>query len=145
MAAPPSSRAWKIRFTEVQTSDVVLAEFEGVELATTSDVTRWANEVGERLGAFGRKVDLLINLDGLRVKPAVSREFGRRRAAVLARFTTRSYRFGGDRNTVTSVLTTAVIEGAPTNVHGSYQEALDALLRDREGGPGSARPPSTRR
>jgi hypothetical protein len=134
-----------MRFTHLEADDVVLAEFENVELATNADVTRWANEVGRRLVAFGRKVDLLINLDGLRVKAAASREFGRRRAEVLQRYTSRSFRFGGDRSTVTSVLTSAVIERAPDNVHGSYEEALDALRRERAGGSGFPRRAAARR
>lgn len=139
MTAPPSSRRWAIRFTYLPDMDAVLAEFDDVELNTPADAARWAREVDVRLGSFGHKVDLLINLDGLRVKPAASAEFGRRRAEVLAKHAKSSYRFGGDRHTVTSIFTSSVLAGAATNVCASYEEALAALRSDRKETPESAR------
>jgi len=131
MPAHPSDRPWVIRFRFLPEEQAVLAEFENVELQTPADASRWAKEVAVRLAAFGHKVDLLIDLDGLRVKPAASREFGRQRADVLARHTRRSFRFGGDRSTLTSVHTSAVLENAAANVYASFEEARDALRRDR--------------
>lgn len=130
-----------MRFRYLPEDDAVLAEFENVDLQTPADAQRWAREVDVRLASFGRKVDLLINLDGLRVKAAASRDFGRLRAEVLARYTLRSFRFGGDRSTLTSVLTSAVLEGAAANVFGSLEEAREALRRERAG----AAPPPARR
>lgn len=144
---PPSARPWVIRFRYLPEDDAVLAEFENVELHTPADAQRWAREVDLRLSSFGRKVDLLINLDGLRVKPPASRDFGRQRAIVLAKHSRVSYRFGGDRSTLTSVLTTSVLEHTAANVYGSFEEARAALRRDRErelsGAPGSARSPAS--
>jgi hypothetical protein len=144
---PPSDKAWVIRFRYLPEDDAVLAEFENVELQTAADALRWAKEVDARLSTFGRKVDLIINLDGLRVKPPASREFGRQRKEVLARHSRRSFRFGGDRSTLTSVHTSAVLENAAANVYGSFEEARDALRRDRAGmgAPSSSRTPSSSR
>jgi hypothetical protein len=144
---PPAPRPWVIRFRYLPEDDAVLAEFENVELLTPADAQRWAREVDLRLASFGRKVDLIINLDGLRVKPGASRDFGKRRAEVLGRHSQSSYRFGGDRSTLTSVLTSSVLEHAPANVYGSFEEARAALRRDRlaaRSAPAS-RPSSSRR
>lgn len=128
-----------MRFRYLQEDDAVLAEFENVDLVTPADAQRWAREVDLRLASFGKKVDLLINLDGLKVKPGASREFGKKRAWVLAKHSHRSYRFGGDRATLTSVHTSAVLEQTAANVYASFDDARAALRRDREGGPNPMR------
>lgn len=133
------SRPWVIRFRHLKEDDAVLAEFENVELVTPADAQRWAREVDARLSSFGKKVDLLINLDGLKVRPGASREFGKLRAEVLGKHSNRSYRFGGDRATLTSVHTSAVIENTAANVYASFDEARAALQRDRVGGPAPMR------
>jgi hypothetical protein len=127
----PEQKPWVMRFRHLPDDDAVLAEFENVELYTPDDVTRWAREVEARLSSFGRKVDLLINLDGLKVRGAASREFGKRRAEVLAKYTRSSFRFGGDRATLTTVLTSAVIENTAANVYGSFEAARNALRASR--------------
>lgn len=126
-----SGKPWLIRFRFLPEDDAVLAEFDGVDLNTPEDVHRWAREVDTKLRGFGRKVDLIINLDGLRVKPAASREFGKCRAEVLATHSKSSYRFGGDRSTLTSVHTSAVLQQAAANVYGSFEDARTALHRAR--------------
>jgi hypothetical protein len=123
---------WKMSFTYQAAHDVVLARFDGVELTTSIDAARWAAEVDEKLGAFGRKVTLIIDLTGLVVRPTAAAEFGRLRAEVLAKHSTTSYRFGGDRATVTSVYTSAVIHHADANHFASYEAALAAVKRERE-------------
>jgi len=142
---PPSAKPWVIRFRYVAEDDAVLAEFENVEIQTREDADRWAREVDVRLRSFGRKVDLLINLDGLQVKPAASRDFGRRRAEVLEKYARSSYRFGGDRPTLTSVLTSAVIEQTDANVYGSFAAARNALLSARRDAPSSSPTPGSSR
>lgn len=128
-----------MRFRYLKEDDAVLAEFENVELVTPADAQKWAREVDLRLASFGKKVDLLINLDGLKVRPGASREFGKLRAKVLAKHSNQSYRFGGDRSTLTSVHTSAVLEQTAANVYGSFEEARTALKRDRVEGPGPMR------
>jgi hypothetical protein len=123
---------WKISFAYQAAHDVVLARFEGVELNSSMDAARWAAEVDEKLAVFGRKVTLIIDLGGLVVRPTAAAEFGRLRAEVLAKHSTVSYRFGGDRATVTSVYTSAVIHHADANHYVSYEAALGAVKRDRE-------------
>ncbi len=52
---------------------IVEALFTGFELRTEADVARWKAGVEQELARFGRKVMLLINLDGLSVRPGASK------------------------------------------------------------------------
>lgn len=123
-----------MQFTHDTTYDVVEAKFARVELFSPLDVLRWRREVEGHLSRFGRKVDLLIALDGLVVHPAASTSFGRERKEVLSRFTNRSFRYQGSMTTRASVLTTAQVFGAAANIYASREEALAALLADRRAG-----------
>jgi hypothetical protein len=108
---------------------VVEALFSGFELRTEADVLRWKTSVERELARFGRRVTLLINLDGLSVRPAAAKAFGAHRAQVLERFALRSFRYGGDGTTKTTVFTTSVLSGAEANIHPSREEALPALMQ----------------
>ena len=121
---------WKMTFTQDTEHDVVTATFTDVVLNTPADVSRWRREVEHLLGRYGKKVDLLVNLDGLVVKPGASRSFGRERSDVLAKYTTRSFRYGGDAQSRTSIFTSSVIDGAAANVYDSRDAAL-ALIEAR--------------
>lgn len=123
----------RMRFVHDRVLDVVEAFFEECELKTAEDVAAWRRDVEKELARFGKKVDLLINLDGLVVRPNVSRHFGEQRAQVLAQFAARSFRYGGDLPTRTSVFTTSVLEGTDANVHPTREAALAALLAARKG------------
>jgi hypothetical protein len=114
--------------------DVVTANFEDCILNNSLDVARWRTEVEGYLSRYPSKVDLLINLDGLVVKYTAGRVFGRERTQVLARYTRRSFRFGGDEMTKMFVSTSGAINGAAVNVYRSRDEALKALLADRASG-----------
>jgi len=123
-----------MRFVFFEEQDVVEALFDHCEIKTLDDVLAWRASVERELGRFGKKVDLLINLDGLVVRPAAARVFGEHRSQVLARFTNRSFRYGGDNATRTSVFTSAVFTGADANVYPSRDAALAALLDARAKG-----------
>jgi hypothetical protein len=120
-----------MRFELLRELDVVEATFAHCEIKTPADVAKWRADVEQQLERFGKKVDLLIDLDGLVVRPAAARLFGEYRSDVLRRFTRRSYRYGGDRATRTSVFTSSVLTGAHANVYPTRALALAALLEDR--------------
>lgn len=126
---------WRIEFHHDVVNDVVTAYFENCILETAEDAVRWQSEVEESLARFGRKVDLLINLDGLNVRFAAGRAFGKARAEVLAKFAIHSFRYGGDATTRTFVSTSGMITGAEVNAYQTREDALAALLetRRREG------------
>lgn len=121
-----------MRFELLRELDVVEATFTGCEIRTPADVAKWRADVEKHLERFGKKVDLLIALDGLVVRPAAARLFGEYRSEVLRRYTRRSYRYGGDSATRTSVFTSSVLTGAQANVYPTRDLALAALLEDRD-------------
>ena len=122
---------WRMTFTYLAEHDAVCARFEKVELVSAADALRWSTEVALKLGSFGRKVYLLIDLEGLIVKPTAARDFGRLRAEVLSKYALASYRYGGDRPTITTVYTSSVLHNAAANHYGSFEEAVAAMKRDR--------------
>lgn len=119
---------WSMSFVRDARRGFVEATFEGVVLATEDDVARWEKAVRAELAAFGGKVVLLINLDELQVRARAARAFGEARAGVLADHVERSFRYGGDGWTRTSINTSRVIYGADSNLYESREVALEALL-----------------
>lgn len=122
----------KIEFALHEDVGIVEALFGGVSLIRADDVEEWDRRVRAQLGRFEGRVDLLIGLDGLRVRPAAARRFGEARAAVLHEFALRSFRYGGDPWTATSISTSSVLDGADSNLFVTREEALEALLSSRE-------------
>ena len=139
MKPPPDS--WWISFTYDAVNDIVDAAFRDVILENDDDVLCWRREVERRFQRYGRPVDLIINLEGLIVKPSAARSFGAHRAEVLAENTRVSYRFNGNPQTRTSIYTSAVIHGADANIYESRDEALKALLAHRDAGLAPPRSP----
>jgi hypothetical protein len=113
-------------------NDVVLARFTRFLLVSAADVQQWKADMEEQLAQFGRKVDLLIDLDGLEVTFTAGRLFGQARREVLERFTQRAYCFGGDDMTRMFLSTSGVLHGNPVNQHETRVQALLALLADRD-------------
>ncbi|NUQ76718.1 MAG: hypothetical protein HUU21_24545, partial [Polyangiaceae bacterium] len=146
MKSPPDS--WWISFTYDADNDIVDAAFRDVILENDDDVLCWRREVERRFQRYGRPVDLIINLDGLIVKPSAARTFGAHRAEVLSEHTRVSFRFNGNPQTRTSIYTSAVIHGADANIYESREDALKALLAHRAAGvlpPRSPLGPSSQR
>lgn len=113
-------------------NDVVHLRFTRYLLVSASDVQVWKADVEEKLGPFGRKVDLLIDLDGLEVTFTAGRLFGQARREVLERFTQRAFSYGGDEMTRMFLSTSGVLHGHPVNQHETRMQALMALLSDRD-------------
>ncbi len=132
---------WWIFFTYDASHDVVDASFRDVVLENEEDVLCWRREVDKRFQSYGRQVDLIINLDGLIVRPSAARSFGQHRSQVLAEHTRCSFRFNGNAQTRTSIYTSSVIFGADANLFDSREEALKALLAFRQSGEFPSRTP----
>ena len=113
-------------------NDLVQARFTRFLLVSASDVQQWRADMEEKLAQFGRKVDLLIDLDGLEVTFTAGRLFGQARREVLERFAQRAYCFGGDDMTRMFLSTSGVLHGHPVNQHETRMQALLALLADRD-------------
>jgi hypothetical protein len=123
MTAP----AWEVLFVP-HPEGFVEATFTACALENVNDVTVWEERVSAELAAMGSRVWLLIGLAGLRVKARAARSFGEARSRILQKFIVHSYRYGGDRKTLTSIATSRVIHGAEDNVFPTREEALAALL-----------------
>lgn len=113
-------------------NDVVQARFTRFLLVSAADVQQWRADMEEKLAQFGRKVDLLIELDGLEVTFTAGRLFGQARREVLERFTQRAYCFGGDDMTRMFLSTSGVLHGHPVKQYETRMQALLALLSDRD-------------
>jgi len=124
--------AWTVTLRYVQEHDFVLTSYVDVVLQDARDGFRWRREVSAQFRQIDRiPVDVIIDLRGLFVKPSAGTAYGENRAIIIERFCRRTYRFGGDLPTRTSVYTTAVLQGAHANVFATYDDALRALLQDR--------------
>lgn len=122
---------WSMRFEYDASLDAVHASFSDCVLSVPKDVERWEREVKARLATFGRRVDLLIDLSGLVVKSVVGSLFGEARARVLGTYANHSFRYGADRSTRISVLTSSAIHGVDANVFATRDEAINALIQSR--------------
>jgi hypothetical protein len=118
----------KMRFVQLPDIDVVEALFDDCVLKSPEDAQTWADTVSSIMSAYPGKVWLLINLDGLIVRPSASVAFGKLRADVLGRFAHASVRYGGDPWTLVSINTSAVVHQTHGNVHRTRDAALAELL-----------------
>lgn len=124
--------SWRMTFEYDPQNDVVLAHFSRCLLVSAADVQQWKADMEEKLSQFGRKVDLLIDLDGLEVTFTAGRLFGQARREVLERYTQRAYCYGGDDMTRMFLSTSGVLHGHPVNQYETRMQALMALLSDRD-------------
>jgi len=124
--------SWRMTFEYDPQNDVVLAHFSRCLLVSAADVQQWKADMEEKLSQFGRKVDLLIDLDGLEVTFTAGRLFGHARRDVQERFTQRAYCYGGDEMTRMFLSTSGVLHGHPVNQYETRVQALMALLSDRD-------------
>lgn len=124
--------SWRLNFEYDPQNDVVHARFTRCLLVSGADVQLWKADMEEKLSSFGRKVDLLIDLEGLEVTFTAGRLFGQARRELLERFTQRAYCYGGDEMTRMFLSTSGVLHGYPMNQYETRGQALMALLAERD-------------
>lgn len=112
--------------------DLVHVQFTRCLLVNAQDVQNWKLDMEEKLSIFGRKMDLLIDLDGLEVTFTAGRLFGQARREVLERYALRAYCYGGDEMTKMFLSTSGVLHGNPVQQAESRERALLGLLAERE-------------
>ena len=127
------------RITYVKEHDCLLLTYGEIGLRTPADVAVLREELTPKLAGFRRRMELVINFGGLVVKPAAARAFAELRARLVERFILRIYRFGGTAAIRTAVHTSAVISNTPSRLFVTYEQAIEAMLRDRAA---STQPPS---
>ncbi len=114
--------------------DFVLIEYRPVTLATREDVEAFAFEIEVELSKLARKVDIIVNLGQLVVKPTAVVAYDEARQRMISLYALRAYRFSGSTLVRTRILTSSAINGQTANVFSSLPEALEALLSDRARG-----------
>src|SRR5262245_52240942 len=123
--------SWKIEHTYDPVLNVVNARFTDVRLQTPADVERWRRESEAQYLAIGKRVDLLVDLDGLDVSAPVRPEWTVARRYLAEKYIGRIYRYNGKAWTRTHIYTGAVLEKAGGEVHATREAALEALHLDR--------------
>jgi hypothetical protein len=111
--------------------DYVLIRYRAVVLATDSEVAAFAAEIDAPMRELGRKVDILVDLGDLAVKPAAARAYDEVRQRMIRDYANRAYRYSGSTLVRTKILTSSTLHGQQANVFESHAEALEALRADR--------------
>ncbi|SEU22037.1 hypothetical protein [Stigmatella erecta] len=124
--------SWTMSFEYQAQHDIVHASFHRCLLVSPEDVCRWKAEVEEQLAAFGRRVDLVMDLDGLEVTFTAGRPFGQARREVLERFTQRAQCYGGEETTRRFLATHGGLHGRPLAHLETFDAALEAMRAERE-------------
>ena len=123
---------WKIDHTYDPELEVANGRFVDVKLQTPADVERWKREAEEQYIAIGKRVDLLVDLDGLEVSASVRHAWTLARRYLADRYLGRIYRYNGKAWTRTLIYTGAVLDNAGGEVYATREAAVAALMADRE-------------
>src|SRR5262249_39301464 len=75
--------------------------------------------------------DLLVDMDGIIVKPGVAASWNAARGRLAEKYLGKTYRYGGERRTVTAVHLGHVLQKVDGTMYANREEALAALLADR--------------
>jgi hypothetical protein len=122
----------RIKFSYRAVLDVVVADVDWT-VETEEDVLQWYEEYRAFFsGRFPRKVDLILELSKFHISPRIATLLGEYRARVLAEFTRRSYRVNQAHRERTFMYTSSALHGAPANHYESIEDAIKAMLADRE-------------
>jgi hypothetical protein len=111
--------------------DFVHIRYLATTLASDADVAAFEGEITRGMKRIGRKLDVIVDLGELLVKPTAARAYDEARQRMIAMFTSRAYRYSGSSLVRTKILTSSTIHGQHANVYETFQQALQALLADR--------------
>jgi len=100
-------------------------------LATKEDVAAFAAEIDPEMTKLRRKVDIIVNLGELTVRPAAVATYDAARQRMLQAYALRVYRYSGSTLVRTRILTSSTLHGQVANVFSSLTEAVAALVGDR--------------
>ena len=114
--------------------DVVIAHVDW-HIETFEDLRVWHHQYESYFkGRFSRKVDLILELSKFRLSPKVVGRFRELRNRILDEYTVRSYRVNEPPLGRALMYAGMVLGGGPANQYDTIEEALAALVRDREKG-----------
>jgi hypothetical protein len=116
--------------------DVITLSYKDLVLETEADVAWFIQSCDAwwkhfDAGKAHERKDILVDMGGIVVKPAVAGSWNTARGRMVERYLRRTYRFGGERRTVTAVHLGQVLQKVDGTVYADRAEALAALLADR--------------
>lgn len=126
------------RVTYDDALDFAHIEYLPVVLEKPADVAAFASEIDAVMSKLGRKVDIIVDLGELVVKPAAVAKYDEERLRMFGAYAKRAYRYHGSALVRTRILTSSTLHDQRANVHASFEQARAALLADRKRPPGSA-------
>ncbi len=105
-----------------------------VAIRTHADIDTWRELLRAELGKLGgKRVDLLISLDGFTLDPSLAEAYGRVAKEVASQHTRTLIRYGSEADmTTTAIRLGAVLSRFPSNIFPDRRHALSALDRARE-------------
>ncbi len=112
--------------------DFAHIQYLPVVLEKPADVLGFAGEIDAVMSKLGRKVDIIIDLGELVVRPAAMAKYDEERLRMFGAYARRAYRYRGSSLVRTRILTSSTIHDQRANVYGSFAQARDALLADRK-------------
>src|SRR5262245_26713488 len=101
--------------------------YQAVVLETPEDVAGWAAEIDAGFARIGRKVDIIIDLGELVVRPGAIQAYDDARLGMFERHALSAYRYRGSALVRTKILTSSTIHKQTANVF----ETFEQLLADR--------------
>ena len=114
--------------------DFVHLRYKPVTIETPEDVAEFTRDVATQLVALvgDRKVDIVVDLGQLVVKPSVAQMYDAARRELAANHAKLAFRYSGLSIVRTKILTSSAIHGQHANVYESFEQAVAALLRARD-------------
>lgn len=103
-------------------------------LQTEQDVEEFARQIDSQLRSLvgQRKVDIIIDLGALTVKPSMAQAYDAARLQLRDKLARRAYRYGGNAVVRTKIFTSSTIHNQQANVYETFDEAVAAMLADRK-------------
>jgi hypothetical protein len=105
--------------------------YRATVLENAADARAFAKEIDREMSKLGKKVDIIVNLGDLVVKPAAVAAYDEERQRMFAAYALRAYRYGGSALVRTRILTSSTLHDQAANVFASFEDARAALLRER--------------
>ena len=106
-------------------------QYRSAALESAADARAFAKEIDREMSKLGKKLDIIVNLGELVVKPAAVAVYDEERQRMFAAYALRAYRYGGSALVRTRILTSSTLHDQAANVFASFEDARAALLRDR--------------
>jgi hypothetical protein len=114
------------------TRDLVHIRYVAASLATEADVAAFGIEIETQVRAIDRKVDTIVGLGTMLIAAGAIHAYDEIRTHLATTYSMRSYRYGGTAALRRKILTSCILQGQPANLYDTFDQALAALMADRE-------------